>query len=146
MAFTESDRVSIRKYLGFAAIYQQADPELENAITAVQSIADGGTRPDSSTEDAILAYVVLLVAIDAEVESASGCLSTIKVDEVEMDPARGEAILLNRARRLVGHIGRALSTAPRFDVYSAPEPDPSGGFNVTDYAHGHWPVLQGRGR
>jgi hypothetical protein len=143
VAFTETNRVAIRKALGFAAIYIQADPQLENAITAVQSTADGGTRPDSSTETAILAYLTSLAAIDAILESAQGCLGTIQVDDVKMDSARGEAILKGRARRLVGHIGHALSTVPRYDVYSPPPTDPAGGFTVTDQAYNDWPVLAG---
>jgi hypothetical protein len=140
VAFTETNRVAIRKALGYAAIYIQADPMLESAITAVQSIADGGSRPDSSTEDAILAYLVSLAAIDALLESAAGCLSTIQVDDVKMDAVRGEALLKARARRLVGFIGDALSTAPLRDIYSPSTPDPSGGFHVTDWGKQHWPV------
>jgi hypothetical protein len=140
VAFTETNRVAIRKALGFAAIYIQADPMLENAITAVQSVADGGSRPDSSTEDAILAYLVSLAAIDTILESAQGCLGTIKVDDVEIDAVRAEALLKSRARRLVGFIGDALSTQPLRDIYSPSSPDPSGGFHVTDWGQQHWPV------
>jgi hypothetical protein len=140
VAFTETNRVAIRKALGFAAIYLQADPMLENAITTVQSVADGGTRPDSSTEDAILAYLVSLAAIDAVLEGTGGCVGTIKVNKIAMDAARGELIFRKRARGLVGYIADALSMRPRRDVYSAPEVDPVGGAVVTDYAEQHWSV------
>lgn len=53
MAYSETDRTWIRRYCGFAAIFIQAEPRLENAIQATQSQADGGTRPDSSTENYI---------------------------------------------------------------------------------------------
>jgi len=51
MSFQELDRVYIRHFLGFSAVFLQADPRLEASITAVQAIADGGARPDSSSEN-----------------------------------------------------------------------------------------------
>ena len=42
MSFSELDRTYIRRFVGFGAIFVQAEPRLENAITAVQSTADGG--------------------------------------------------------------------------------------------------------
>lgn len=53
MAYAELDRVYLRHFVGFGAIFMQAEPRLENAITATQSVADGGARPDSSTENFI---------------------------------------------------------------------------------------------
>lgn len=49
--FSELDRSGIRWALGYSAIFLQADPSLENALTAVQSVADGGSRPDSNEEN-----------------------------------------------------------------------------------------------
>lgn len=63
MAYVESDRVWIRRYVGYGAIFQQAEPRLENAVTATQSAADGGSRPDSSTENNILGLVYGFAAI-----------------------------------------------------------------------------------
>jgi hypothetical protein len=55
VAFSEVDRVLIRKYLGFSSIFLQRDPRLESAITALQSRTDpnatGGSQPDSSEEN-----------------------------------------------------------------------------------------------
>jgi len=57
MAFSETDRTWIRRYLGYSGIWLQAEPRLENAITAVQSLADNGTRPDASTENNVKGIV-----------------------------------------------------------------------------------------
>lgn len=57
MAFAETDRVWIRHFLGFSATFVQAEPLLEGAMTAVQSIADGGSRADSATENYCKAVV-----------------------------------------------------------------------------------------
>src|ERR1035438_174575 len=54
MAYSELDRTYIRHFVGYGAIFLQAEPRLENAITATQSITDAiskGSRPDSSTEN-----------------------------------------------------------------------------------------------
>lgn len=51
--FNELDRTYIRRFVGFGAIFLQAWPLVENAITAIQSTADGGSRPDSSAENMV---------------------------------------------------------------------------------------------
>jgi len=48
--YSETDRTYIRHFVGFGAIYLQSEPRLESAVTATQSVADGGSRPDASTE------------------------------------------------------------------------------------------------
>lgn len=51
MSFSELDRSGVRWALGYSAIFVQADPSLEAALTAIQSTADGGSRPDSTEEN-----------------------------------------------------------------------------------------------
>jgi hypothetical protein len=51
--YSEQDRTYVRWYCGWSATFLQAEPRLENAISSTQSIADGGTRPDSNTENLI---------------------------------------------------------------------------------------------
>jgi hypothetical protein len=63
VAYSEVDRVWIRHFLGFSAIFTQADPRLENAVTATQSLADGGVRPDASTENYIKAVIYGVAAV-----------------------------------------------------------------------------------
>lgn len=120
MAFAETDRVQIRRWLGFSAIYLQADPKLENAIVAVQSTADGGSRPDSSTETAVKGYLTELTTIETKWKALYDEVEAYKVDELVVDPARGAAVLKSFGRMYVGHIADALSTKPRRDVFCAP--------------------------
>lgn len=120
MAFSESDRVAIRRYLGFAAIFLQADPRLESAITAVQSIADGGSRPDSSSETAIKGYLTDLASIEAKLKAAWDCLGLGQVNKIVVDPGRALLLLRSEGRRLVGYLADALSTRPVRDVFSSP--------------------------
>lgn len=63
MAFSETDRTWIRRYCGYPAIWVQAEPRLENAITAIQSEADGGGRPDASTENYVKGLVYGFAAV-----------------------------------------------------------------------------------
>src|SRR5678815_5817277 len=69
MAFSEANKVAIRKYMGAGSIYKQLFPKLENAITAIQSTADGGSQVDSSTEDSVKAYLVKLAAVEDKLEA-----------------------------------------------------------------------------
>lgn len=59
-AWTEAQRVSARKWLGFGNVFLQADPRFETAMNAVLAVADGGTRPDNSAQLAILGYLAFL--------------------------------------------------------------------------------------
>lgn len=63
MALTETDRTWARRYVGFGAIFLQAEPRLEAALTNIQSVADGGARPDSSTENSVLGLIYGFAAV-----------------------------------------------------------------------------------
>ena len=62
MAYSETDKTYIRRYVGYGAIFLQAEPRLENAIQATQwaigsnttdaalrTAVTGNTRPMDST-------------------------------------------------------------------------------------------------
>ena len=70
--YLEQDRVWVRRYVGFGAIYLMAEPRLESAISATQSIADGGSRPDSSTENFIKAQLYGSAAVTGSVGVTPG--------------------------------------------------------------------------
>ena len=59
-AWTEAQRVSVRKWLGFGNQFIQADPRLEIALDAILALADGGVRPDNSAQLAIIGYLTQL--------------------------------------------------------------------------------------
>lgn len=61
--YSELDRTWIRHFVGFGATFTQADPRTEAAITATQSTADGGSRPDSSGENIIKGLIYGTAAI-----------------------------------------------------------------------------------
>lgn len=79
MAYAEVDRTWIRKFVGYGAIFLQAEPRLENAITATQSVADGGGRPDSSTENYVKGILYGFAAVTGVAGVTPGPASTTGV-------------------------------------------------------------------
>lgn len=124
MAYTESDRVQIRTYLGFGAIYLQLDPRLESAITSSQATSDGGTRPDNSSELLAKGLVTKLQAVDAAIDALLGLMGTYEADGkdgAKIDAAREDARLRKVGRTYVYRLARIFDTEPRADCY-APAP------------------------
>lgn len=122
MAFSEADRVQIRRWLGTSAMYASYDPILENAITAAQAISDGGARPDSSTELAAKGWLTELATIETKWKDLYDTMLAHKIDESTVDAVRGLAGLKQIGRMYVGFLSDALSTPVKRDVFSAPAP------------------------
>lgn len=119
--FTVAERVQIRKYLGYASIYLQQEPRLENAITGVQSIADGGSQPDNSVELLIRDTLAKLAQIDAAIlDEVTNCIGNVKIGNITQDNVRGVAAMRAEGRRYVGYLADPLSTRPVRDVFSPP--------------------------
>lgn len=119
MAFSERDRVDIRLYLGFGSLYLQLDPRLENAITAVQSVADGGTRPSSDTENQVKDIILELKDIDERIIALRDQqAATELVGEVRLDAARETSRLRAEGRIYVHRLARIFDTLPRGDAFS----------------------------
>lgn len=120
MAFSEIHRVQIRRWLGYSTLNFATDISLESVITAIQSIADGGSKPDNSSELAVLSYLASLTALNTKLdELAIEEIEADTVDEVKIDAARGSLAVRSRMRLYVGHISDVLSVRPRRDVLSA---------------------------
>lgn len=125
MAFTESDRVQIRTYLGYAALWLQADPRLESAISNIQAItavdpaAVGGTRPDSSSENQVRMLIQKLIQIDTNLDDLDDFKGAEKVDEGSVDSVREDLRLRRKGRMYVYRLAKILDTEPRADVFGA---------------------------
>ena len=122
--FTEANRVQIRHYMGAGSIYLQLFPKLENAITAVQAIADGGSRPDSSTETFVLSIITKLQAVDTKLERLHNQAQVVEANqqEIVLNVAQGLFLLRSEGRRFVGDLSRVLACAPLWDCYSSQAP------------------------
>lgn len=124
MAFVEAEKVQIRRWLGYSAIYTNLDSRLESAIITVQSTADGGSRPDNTTELAIKDYLTKLSTVETRLNELAIQMHVGTVDEVELDGPRGQLGLRQLGRQYVGHISDALSTKPLRDPFSTPDTGP----------------------
>ena len=120
MAFTEAERVQIRRFLGYPAVHQGEGRSLNSSIAAVQAAGDGGLMADNSTEVAVRGFLANLAALEAQIAQLWESMLASKIETIEIDPARGLFALYADARRLVGHISDALDVRPVRDVFSPP--------------------------
>jgi hypothetical protein len=121
--FTEAERVQIRRWLGYSAMYASRDPILESAITSAQTIAEGGGRPDDTTEVAVRGWVTQLATIETKWIDLLDQMQAYKVeDAATVDPVRGLAGLKQIGRMYVGFLSDALSTPVKRDVFGSPTP------------------------
>jgi hypothetical protein len=121
MAFTEGERVQIRRYLGYSRLYLQSDSRLESVMTSIQSQADGGSSPDSATEDLIRSLLDDLTELQKNMKALWTQAQALDADGLKIDVARAVAVLRSEGRRLVGEIADQLEVHPRRDVF-APKP------------------------
>ena len=130
----EGDRVILRDILGFGSLFLQADPRTENAMTAVQSIADGGTRPDNSSELAIRSYMLDYANVNTNLQSLWNKALATAVDTIKIACLRAMSLLRSEGRRTVGRVAHTLGVTPRFDVFSSPtyNPTDSNPFTIRD--------------
>jgi hypothetical protein len=136
MAYLELDRVYVRRYIGYpGGLWLQSEPRLENAISATQSIADGGTRPDSSAENYIKGLIYGTAAVTGNPVTPGGTTQTAtfaqpsqpgllnietqlttmwpftfatKADEADVDTYRGMVQLRAEGRRMCHALAVAL--------------------------------------
>ena len=115
MAFTEAQRVKIRRYLGSGSLFLDSEPLLENAMQAVQS----PPKPTNDTELLVLDLLTQLDTIMAKWVSL-GCLETVQVGNIQVDPIRGRMFIAQIGRTLVGQLARVFSlNGPLTDCFSS---------------------------
>ena len=123
MSYAEADRVWIRRYVGYGAIFLQAEPRLENAITAVTGGVSGVAPGPTSTTGATFNTPSLrgLVQIEATIAQQDALLGASSVDggEAKVDPVRETARLRMEGRRLCHQLARMLGMrGVRADMFS----------------------------
>ena len=124
MAYIEADRVQIRHFMGAGTTFLQLFPKLENAITVTQSLADGGTRPDNSTELLVKSIVTDLQLVETRLKNLHNQVQVVEANSKEIVLNVGKGLFLLRAegRRMVGNLSRILGCAPVFDAFSPQAP------------------------
>lgn len=117
MAFTNAEKLAIKKWLGFS-LFQNADQRIDQAILAVQAVADGGTQADGSAVTEVRKQLGYLDQVEARQLDLHLQMAVGKVDEIEIDAARGAIALSMLGRQYVGIISGLLGLAPCRDVFS----------------------------
>jgi hypothetical protein len=117
--FTVAERVLIREYLGYAAIYKQADPRLESAITMIQAVPDGD-QPTADEEDRVRAILGILQDVDAKIINLDVQQGVLRAEGgTDLDSAREMARLQMRGRMYVNRLAHKFDTEPRSDCFAA---------------------------
>jgi len=119
MAFTSTQRVQIRRWLGFPSLFRY-ESILESAMDGV----------DVDTETVIVGWLSNLDTLETQLTVRYDQVEAAKVDELEIDTARGNLVLYREMRRYIGHISDALRTPPKRDVTVGAVPDAAGALNI----------------
>lgn len=126
MAFTDSEKASIRRYLGFPDVFRYANPRLEGALDVV------GSRPEAAA--LARTYLVELDAIMARVSGTESLsvLSMAGIKKVDGEngveffgSASGQAVLKD-VRRIGSLWVAQLSTL--FGIPAVSDPFTGGGY------------------
>lgn len=113
MAFTETQKASIRMYLGYSARFLQFDDALERAMDTV-----GNHAP---TQAQIEACLTEAARVDAAIQAAEGRLKAEEVGSITLNKAEIEQ-LRDRGRQNIGRMARAFGVPVRGDAYSGALP------------------------
>lgn len=119
-AWTEIEKVNIRAYLGFPALFHQQEPRLENAINSVQATSDGGVLSSNATQERMRTVLTQLANIDTLITNQQGLMfvNTAGTDEVKINSIRAIFGLKQEGRRLITQLAIPLGTRPFRDYYS----------------------------
>ena len=138
--FNESDKVKIREYLGRPDLYHGTDPRLENAIQALQSQAEGGSRPDQAAENRVKQLLAKLDKMSECLDAFDNCMGVTSVSGIQMDKVRARLVNLRTARSLIGRLARHFDVVPLADVFSSPQYGDPGNSLGHNNPLGSWPV------
>lgn len=109
MAFTEQQRVDIRMYMGYPALYLQVYSLLEMAMDAIEQVADSQQR--------VIDLLASLGVVDAQITDAYNRIQADQVGEMKIGRMSEINILRSEGRRLVGRLSAILNVEPRLDAF-----------------------------
>jgi hypothetical protein len=120
-AWSESERADLRAYIGSSSLFRQFEPRWENAITSVQSVADGGSLPTSDTQTRMRTVLTQLKYIDSKLIDTQTWAQALEVDkgDIKVDYIRANFLLKMEGRRLITQLCTPLGLKGPFkDYYS----------------------------
>lgn len=112
MALTATQKSQLRIFLGYPARFHQTQPELEQAILALEGVPD-----DEAQVATLLAKLTTAVTgIDARLEDAYDRLQAKKVGSIELNDGEIGA-LRSEGRRVIRRIASLMGVKVRADAY-----------------------------
>lgn len=113
MPFSNTERASIRRFMGRSPLGRGFDSDLEGKIAAVEQMSDGG-----ATEGVVRTALTTLAAREARIEELLTMAEVGNTPEANLDAARAIEVVKMDCRRLVGIISDAIDYRPIRDVFS----------------------------
>ncbi len=104
MAFTNAEKGSIRKYLGWNARWVQFDSALERAFAFVAASSISG---DTSSEDEARSLLAKIVAIEGEIDGSRARFKADKVGTIQLNRAEVTQ-LVQRGESYIGQLARVF--------------------------------------
>jgi hypothetical protein len=127
-AFTEDQKVKIRKYLGFSKLFASANPLLEGAIGAIEELNDGGAAVNDMTD-----ALTKISTIESQITTAQSVLLAWEVTgEIKVDAARALQALRKEGQTMINTLSFAFGIKPFRRYFYPSDTDSSGDF----YLHG----------
>lgn len=124
--FSFVQRDQIRTYMGMPKLFAQSNSMLENAISAIENIDDGG-----ATFNAVAQVLVNLQNLDNQLITNSILMLATEVkDEIKFDAIRNDAGIRRVARAQIKQLSIRLSMDAMSDYYAAVSVDPSGSMKM----------------
>lgn len=111
MAFSDTQKAKIRRYLGYPDIYRDHDPRLESALDVV-----GGRAEVQALIEADLAA---LEALETKLTSTQSYGGVRRADDIEFFPGEQIASLRTEGRRFVGRMSITLGVPIASDVFGS---------------------------
>jgi hypothetical protein len=120
MAFTETERVQIRLYLGWSGRFYQFDSRLEQAMNAVSA----------ETEVIVKAALAECQSFDEQIQAAPKRFKAAQVGSITLQGATELALLRSCGRAHVGRIAATLGVEVKHDVFSGAAPGQSNWLSI----------------
>jgi hypothetical protein len=122
MAFTDAEKVQIRRWMGGSFLFINIDQRLESAMTTVENLPDSAATEDYITNT----LLVQLAATDTQLQSLRTKFLALDADEVKIDAVRAMGALRSEGRRYSQQLAHSLGfNAILRDPWSMSSPDPT---------------------
>lgn len=120
MAFTDAERVQIRRWMGGSFLFIYHDDRLESAMNTVEALPDSGATEDYITDTLLVrceAAFVQLAALENK-------LLALDADEIKIDAVRAQGAIRQIGRVYSSQLANALGfNAVLRDAWSMADPD-----------------------